>query len=215
MNLQQLEHLIQVSLQERLQEIDPTLILQPQTPLAHTPDKGYYAKAIHALHWKEQPLGTGKLVTIVFRPGEGTGNHLDYQLTNIPPAWTPRNKTGTAELFISIGTYHEGLWHTGVTSLSAVTLTKDQTTIERYKCLTHSTLERSLTPDELGMHCHRHFDLTLNKERNYGNPHAIIWKTDINNPESLQVASFLQFLEPSEGLTLVQQKLQTVYIHET
>ena len=118
--LPDLETLISTSLQERINELEPTLQLQPGT-LQLTPEKGYSARSVSSLTHQGQPLGTGTLYTLVFAPGNGTGTQEHYALDTIPPQWTPRNKQGAAELFISVGTYHERKWLAGITSLHAAT----------------------------------------------------------------------------------------------
>ncbi|MDO8556107.1 MAG: hypothetical protein Q7R96_02955 [Nanoarchaeota archaeon] len=207
MDLPTLDNLVQESLQWRARELSDEVHIQPSLPFQQTPDKGYTAKTITTLTWKKQPLGT--LTIIAFSPGDGTGSQEHYQLPNTPSAWTPRNKQGIAELFIAVGTYHQGAWYDGITSLHAVTLNKKKDDIKRYKLLTNLSLQQSITKQE-----QRHFDFTINKTRNYGNPHAIIWPEKLTT-ESIQVAAFLHFQEHHETLDTIKERLQTVYWHET
>lgn len=175
-------------------------------PLAPIAGKGYTAKGQAELEYNGQPVGNGILHTILFRPGEGTGNDKDFNLPGVPASWTPRKKTDYAEVFFPIGTIYDGNWFPGRTALTA--FTTDGKEIRLYTDLMMKPRElfqevtegKRLSPVS-------NFGLTLHKEAtggSKGDPHSIVFDDrEIQAVKSLgipffQVGGFLSFSDRPE-----------------
>jgi len=190
-DLSQIERLVRTSLGLQIKLLNPTLSPLEITPLQLTPDKNYTAKSESKLYdSKGQPITENLLTTILFQPGDGTGNQNDYKLKGVPPSWTPRRKTGYKELFIPIGTFANGSWHHGRTHLAEVIL-GEEGGVEILKYLNHRTLREAFgevpkyeDTDGLVKELHRPlplpFALTYDStaEKPNGGEHAIVWDED-------------------------------------
>ena len=216
-DLKYLNQFIAKELRTRLTSIDESLSMTTRSALNHLLDKGYTARAqANILYDSHKVVGSGDLVTILFRLGDGTGVCAPDAptLKNIPDKWMPRQKTGHAEICIPIGTAYGDCWLPGITSLQAVTLEgkalvkyKELTTpLPRFKDLLEASPRAATSPP-----CDFTFDSTARPA--YGNPHAIIWNPQAYETAGItprdpffQVATFLSFPQVDRYLDIFRER---------
>ncbi|MEK6898661.1 MAG: hypothetical protein AABW79_01020 [Nanoarchaeota archaeon] len=220
LNLEVINRLVGDELRNRVVEFGQGFTIDKIISLELMPEKGYTAKGEASIHYQGKPLGNGKVVTILFRPGEGTGNNNDFNIKGVRPSWNPRIKNDYAELFMAIGTGYQDKWLSGMTALTEVSC--DRTDVPH---LWPYGGGLSSPSPYLGACCNSrqeevvndlllradHFDFTLHSERNHGNPHAITfndgsWLEDLMPCETFfQIGAFLAFQRSSPELTLIEK----------
>lgn len=122
LNLDAINPLVEAELQKRMRELGEGFAIQNVKPLEPTdrsasPPYRYSAKGQAEITYQGRPLGSGKITTVVFGPGEGTGSHASMRLDGIAEAWTPREKSGYAEVVMALGTGYNSRWISGLISL--------------------------------------------------------------------------------------------------
>ncbi len=181
-----------------------------------TSQKGYTARAESHLYFhKTLAGGEGRLVAVLFQPGDNTGNQK----------WIPRKKEGKAELFLSLGSSVDGEWFSGLTHLVALDEPfnpEDMLPQEifAYKELTASSRQyleklRGFNLDKLP----RRLDFTYDKSRNFGDPHVIGFSeaTVIGaRPHEIdyQIGAFVSFPRECPELNILREKVIDGYLEE-
>ncbi|MFH1803015.1 MAG: hypothetical protein ABH864_06240 [archaeon] len=180
------------------------------------PERGYTARGKAGITRSGSPLGSGTLYTVLFTPGQGTGDRTNYHLLDHPARWTPRRKDGYAELFMAIGTGYRSKWFPGVNSLSVVDHTgthKNSPWIKRLTVGPRDYVEALRNGGRLERVSRFDFTLDRGAETPYGDPHAIIFDPsrpldELDTKELFQVGAFLSFPQDDEGLTFVRDAIR-------
>jgi hypothetical protein len=194
-------------------ELGPDWEIGHYMPLKETPDKLYTAKG--GAFMFHNTVSAGRLTTILFQPGDNTGNQ----------SWVPRQKEGEAELYISIGSSVDGGWFPGLTHLVALDSpykSEEMMPQEMFAYKELTTPFREYLERLGGYHWERlprRLDFTHDKERSYGNPHVIGFSeaTDIGaRPHMIdyQIGAFINFPEPCEELEHLREKTSEGFLHE-
>lgn len=184
------------------EQTDIHLVILPITEPNYT-STNYAMKTISPIAGLEKD---SKAVMVFFEPGDGTGAHPKdgpkYHLEHVPEKYTPRDKEGYAELFLSIGTVYNTLFIPKITSLEEVTL-KTPTTIRtcavlgtdslKYRYLDHYIASNESYATDL-------MRLTF-LQKTVGNPHAILFN-EKNVPQKaesiIQIGAFIALTEKND-----------------
>ena len=182
--------------------------------------KGYQAKSETSITMYEgQNVGSGKLVSVLFFPGNGTGNRETYgKIGNLPGRWTPRSKEGQGEVMFSLGTGigkgEDGRWIPGLTSLEEYIMVGRQA-FKRNEFNPSKGCLREVVKNEREYETSSlvRSDFTYIGEQ-FGNPHAIafvpdesLWKSP-NDGVFFQVAAFLAFPDSNHSFDAVKRAVE-------
>jgi len=185
---------VESELQRVSQELGDLWDINHYVPLGEMPDKNYTARGGSHLLFNTC-LAEGQLVTVLFQPGDSTGN-------------VPRPKQGEAELYIALGSSVDGKWFSGLTSLDAVS-----SNIKTYKQLTMPAQEYIEALSGKRKNPDKRFDFTFDRDEGYGNPHVIGFQPYIPVAGSLdidyQVGAFVNFPRKCEELDILREKVRT------
>ncbi|MFA5259335.1 MAG: hypothetical protein WC979_05890 [Candidatus Pacearchaeota archaeon] len=226
LNLDAINPIVEAELQKRMSELGAGFdvqniqALEPTNRSISIPYK-YSAKGQAEITYNGKPLGSGKITTVVFGPGEGTGSHFSMQLEGVAEAWTPREKSGYAEVVMALGTGYNSRWASGLISLDE--MISDGRWIERLFNQSFNVSMLSLrdsfkysdkkVEDQFAMVSR--FGLTYFKdERILQYPHAVVFRNGpmhyfFNQDETVfQIASFLPFLERTEGFDVIKKAIK-------
>ncbi len=208
LDLEAISREVEKQLRLRTLELGKRFSIEGYSPLQLTPDKGYTARGEAKLVYSKRPLGI--ITPVLFRPDDGTGNNRFFQITGVPPKFTPRKKSDYAELYLSIGTAYDTEWLEGITSLEEHTLIGE--TLLRLANIPIKKEEWEqlckATPTQVTRREVKTLGFTLHERRDYGNPHVIMFQkpTDLEERERLfQVGAFVTFSERTKDFEVIEK----------
>lgn len=151
-----------------------------------------------------------KATAVLFRPGDATGDRSSYSINGLEERWTPRTKTGQAELCFAVGSSVDGKWISGLTCLKALTAQGSNPSLENgvsiYAELTTSS--RTYLSKVCGTHNEplNRLAFTFDRQRGLGNPHVIGFAPSLatsSRPHEIdyQIGLFIPFLTNAKELT--------------
>ncbi|MGV8150951.1 MAG: hypothetical protein ACP5NV_04440 [Candidatus Woesearchaeota archaeon] len=215
-NLIQLNNNIESALDSSIDIINQTTKLRLSrgklTDFLDSKDRNYAMKTSCNVNGLSVPDTT--LTLVVFEPGDGTGNQSNYVIAGVEPKYTPRDKTGVAELFIPIGTFYFGRFIPFLNSLEGNSI-ENTGTVSDYNIYNYATF--GLNKEQFNsainsVTAQKDVKFTIDFKQltfaaDYGNPHAIYFdnKTGTNkrlrknSPTPLiQIAGFLPILKEED-----------------
>jgi hypothetical protein len=222
LNLEAISQVVEDELRNRFSELNSNFEVNGVQPLHTIPGKGYTAIGQGEVLYQGEQVGNGTVYTILFRPGDGTGSNVNFEIKGVPSKWTPRIKVDYAEVFLAIGTYYQKVWFPGITSLTEVSTDRNNPlgihSLPNPLILEAPTLEQAVknVSDAPQTKAQVPFNFTLHRDRNYGNPHAIIfpegsWLDKLTPYETFfQVGAFLAFPQRTRELEIIEKKCRGV-----